>query len=563
METKNITIVGGGSAGWMSATILLNQFPDKQITVVESPNHPTIGVGESTVSGEQSGFNGIGAWLKLLEIKDSDWMHHCDAIHKLSIRFENWYREDSGHFHYPFGTPTLSKQSTEYENSSQMPYTAFDWQHKKLFYPETPASDFADTFWPVMALVNQNKALHSIDLSDPKNRNDGRFGWAYQFDATKFGIWLRDNYCKAKYADRFTHIQAEVKEIPLDEDGIKYLVLDNGQKLEADLFIDCTGFKSLLLTKAFEVPFIPISDIIPNNYAWATKIPYTDPETQIVNYTNCTAIENGWIWEIPLWSRMGSGYVFSDKFISTDAALREFKYNLLKKGYENVEDLDYHLIPMRCGVQSKLWVKNTLAIGLSAGFIEPLQSNGLQSIYQFLFNLVKTLKRGRISEWDRREYTAKCHDDFYECAHVVAFTYVLSHRDDTEYWRDILNRDYPEDMFTNISTGISKGFHREYVSKNFQIDLTGAGIHAVAAGMNWYPIDKLEPLLDNQKDNKADFFSYVLDSNGKKLEYSQLVKEWTEKFIQHTEERKRMWNEEIKDFPSPYQYSKDSIHKNA
>ena len=563
METKNITIVGGGSAGWMSATILLNQFPDKQITVVESPNHPTIGVGESTVSGEQSGFNGIGAWLKLLEIKDSDWMHHCDAIHKLSIRFENWYREDSGHFHYPFGTPTLSKQSTEYENSSQMPYTAFDWQHKKLFYPETPASDFADTFWPVMALVNQNKALHSIDLSDPKNRNDGRFGWAYQFDATKFGIWLRDNYCKAKYADRFTHIQAEVKEIPLDEDGIKYLVLDNGQKLEADLFIDCTGFKSLLLTKAFEVPFIPISDIIPNNYAWATKIPYTDPETQIVNYTNCTAIENGWIWEIPLWSRMGSGYVFSDKFISTDAALREFKYNLLKKGYENVEDLDYHLIPMRCGVQSKLWVKNTLAIGLSAGFIEPLQSNGLQSIYQFLFNLVKTLKRGRISEWDRREYTAKCHDDFYECAHVVAFTYVLSHRDDTEYWRDILNRDYPEDMFTNISTGISKGFHREYVSKNFQIDLTGAGIHAVAAGMNWYPIDKLEPLPDNQKDNKADFFSYVLDSNGKKLEYSQLVKEWTEKFIQHTEERKRMWNEEIKDFPSPYQYSKDSIHKNA
>ncbi len=490
-------------------------------------------------------------------------MHHCDAIHKLSIRFENWYREDSGHFHYPFGTPTLSKQSTEYENSSQMPYTAFDWQYKKLFYPETPASDFADTFWPVMALVNQNKALHSIDLSDPKNRNDGRFGWAYQFDATKFGIWLRDHYCEAKYADRFTHIQAEVKEIPLDEDGIKHLVLDNGQKLEADLFIDCTGFKSLLLTKAFEVPFIPISDIIPNNYAWATKIPYTDPETQIVNYTNCTAIENGWIWEIPLWSRMGSGYVFSDKFISTDAALREFKYNLRKKGYENVEDLDYHLIPMRCGVQSKLWVKNTLAIGLSAGFIEPLQSNGLQSIYQFLFNLVKTLKRGRISEWDRREYTAKCHDDFYECAHVVAFTYILSHRDDTEYWRDILNRDYPEDMFTNISTGISKGFYREYVTKNFQIDLTGAGIHAVAAGMNWYPIDKLEPLLDNQKDDKADFFSYVLDSNGKKLEYSQLVKEWTEKFIQHTEERKRMWNEEVKHFPSPYQYSKDNIHKNT
>jgi tryptophan halogenase len=560
METKNITIVGGGSAGWMTATILLNQFPDKQITLVESPNHPTVGVGESTVSGEQSGFNGLGAWLKLLDIQDSDWMHHCDAIHKLSIRFENWYREDSGHFHYPFGKPTLSEQSSEYENSSQMPYTAFDWQHKKLFYPETPASDFADTFWPVMAFVNQNKALHSIDLTDPKNRNDGRFGWAYQFDATKFGLWLRDHYCKAKYPNNFTHIKAEVKEIPSDEDGIKYLILDNGQKLEADLFIDCTGFKSLLLTEIFDVPFNSIEDFIPNNYAWATKIPYKDPETQIVNYTNCTAIENGWIWEIPLWSRMGSGYVFSDKFISTDAALREFKYNLLKKGYENVEDLEYRLIPMRTGIQEKLWVKNTLAIGLSAGFIEPLQSNGLQSIYQFLFNLVKTLKRGHISEWDRREYTAKCQDDFYEAAYVVAFSYALSHRDDTEYWRDILNRDYPKEMFAKTSAGISKGFHHEYVSKNFRFDLSGAGIHAVAAGMNWYPIDKLEPLPDNQKDDKADLIHYVLDSNGKKLEYSQLVKQWTEQFIQETEERKRKWNEQIKDFPSPYKYLKDNIH---
>ena len=539
MKTKNITIVGGGSAGWMTATILLNQFPDKHITLIEDPNAPTVGVGESTVSGEQSGFNGIGAWLKLLDIQDSDWMHHCDAVHKLSIRFEDWYRKDSGHFHYPFGTPTLSNLSMEYRDPASKPHTAFDWQHKKQFYPETPVSDFADTFWPVMALVNQNKALHSIDLRD--QINDGRYGWAYQFDATKFGIWLRDGYCKTRYADRFTHIQAEVLGVPLNEDGIKYLILDNGQKIKADLFIDCTGFKSLLLTKTFDVDFIPIEDFIPNTHAWATKIPYTDKETQIVNYTNCTAIENGWIWEIPLWSRMGSGYVFSDKFISSEDALEEFKRNLLKKGYENVEDLDYNLIPMRCGVQKKLWVKNTIAIGLAAGFIEPLQSNGLQSIYQFLFNLVKTLKRGRISEWDRREYTAKCHDDFYECATVVAFTYVLSQRDDTEYWRDVLNRDYPEDMFTNTSAGISKGFHHAFVDKNFKLDCTSAGLHAIAAGMNWYPIDSLEAFSANT--------------------YSHLIaKEWTEQFIRESDENKRRWNEKVQHYPSPYKYSRDNIH---
>ena len=204
---------------------------------------------------------------------------------------------------------------------------------------------------------------------------------------------MRDNYCKANYSNNFIHILSEVKDAPLNDNGIEHLVLDNGQKLEADLFIDCTGFKSLLLSKTFNVPFISIEKYIPNNYAWATKIPYKDPETQIVNYTKCTAIENGWIWEIPLWSRMGSGYVFSDKFISTEGALKEFKRGLLKKGYENVEELEYNLIPMKCGYQSKLWVKNTCAIGLAAGFIEPLQSNGLHSIHQFLYNLISTLSR--------------------------------------------------------------------------------------------------------------------------------------------------------------------------
>ena len=170
-----------------------------------------------------------------------------------------------------------------------------------------------------MALVNQNKYFPS-DLG----RGELDSYHAYGFDATKFGIWLRDNIV-SKYSNKFTHILAEVETIPLDDNGIKYLILDNGKKLEGDLFIDCTGFQSLLLTKTFDVPMISIENYVPNNHAWCTKIPYKDKETQLVNYTLCTAIENGWIWEIPLWSRIGSGYVFSDKFISTDAALREFK----------------------------------------------------------------------------------------------------------------------------------------------------------------------------------------------------------------------------------------------
>jgi tryptophan halogenase len=538
MMINNVTIVGGGSAGWMTATTLLNQFPDKKITLIESPNISNIGVGESTVAGGQSGFSGIGEWLRLVDINDFDFMPHCDAIFKLSIAFENWYRKDSGTFHYPFGTPRY------------LPNIGLnDWYLKKIFHPETPVGNYAEWFYPAMALVNQNKSLFTdrpnLEKDELNNEVQLFSGYSYQFDATKFGIWLRDNYCKTTYSNNFTHILAEVKEIPLNENGIEHLVLDDGQKLEADLFVDCTGFKSLLLSKTFHVPFISIDKFIPNNYAWTTKIPYKDPETQIVNYTKCTAIENGWIWEIPLWSRMGSGYVFSDKFISSEGALKEFKRGLLKKGYENVEELEYTLIPMRCGYQSNLWVKNVCAIGLAAGFIEPLQSTGLQSIHQFIFHLCSTLSRGHISEWDRREFTAKCQDVFHVLTATVALSYVLSHRDDTEYWKDIQNREYPTDLFSAAAEdGISRHFHIKYIDKNFNNTFNphDTAWNCMVAGMNWNPLD---------------IHSIKYLNVGKSIDDIEKTSEYN---IQKMEERITEWNEQVKDFPSPYRYLKDNIH---
>ena len=532
MKIKNITIVGGGSAGWMTATTLLNQFPDKKITLVESPNVPNIGVGESTVSGDQSGFSGIVDWLRLVGITGFDWMSHCDGIHKLSIGYENWYRKDSGIFHFPFGPEYLQHNNYEFQLN--------DWHLKKIYYPETPVSDYAECFYPGTALINQNKAIHYNAPIWQKGDNEvqQRSGWSFQFDATKFGFYLRDYYCQS---DNFTHIQAEVEETPLDDNGLKHLVLDNGQKLEADLFIDCTGFKSLLLTKTFGVPFISIDDYLPNNLAWATKIPYKDPETQIVNYTNCTAIENGWIWEIPLFSRMGAGYVFSDKFVSTEGALKEFQQGLTKKGYENVKDLEYHLIPMRCGIQSKLWVKNTCAIGLAAGFVEPLQSNGLHCIHQFIFNLCRILERGYISGWDRKEFTTKCHDDFYGFAATVATNYVLSHRDDSKYWKAIQDKEWPSELFSPNCDDLSGKFHQAYREKNFNNQFNSySPVHILATGMNWNPTD-----------------IHAIKYGGGNME---IIKKITETKEQQINERKRNWNKQVKDFPSPYQYLKNNIH---
>ena len=163
-KITNITIVGGGSAGWMTATTLLNQFPDKKITLVESPNTPNIGVGESTVAGSQSGFSGIVDWLRLVDINDHDFMSQSDAIYKLSIAFKDLYRKDSGTFHLPFGQPRFKMEDSEIGLNA--------WHAKKIFYPETPVSDYAEWFFTTMPLVNQNKSLFTDNFSSSSGRLD-------------------------------------------------------------------------------------------------------------------------------------------------------------------------------------------------------------------------------------------------------------------------------------------------------------------------------------------------------------------------------------------------------
>lgn len=288
MKSDKILIVGGGSAGWMTAATLIKAFPNKDITVLESPNHPTVGVGESTIGK-------VKQWTKFLEIDDKEFLKHTDGIIKYSIGFKNFDGKDES-FHYPFGEVVTKGTLTGYN----------DWWMKKAFKPETSVSDYADCFSPVMQLVNQNKgAMEFFGFETSKDS-------AYHFDATKFGLWLKDHYCMPKGVK---HILEDVKTIEQDEDGIVSL----NKTHKADLYIDCTGFKSMLLGGALKVPFQPIKNL-PNNKAWATKIPYVDKEKEMRPYTNCTALENGWSWDIPLWNRIGTGYVYSDKFVDDETA---------------------------------------------------------------------------------------------------------------------------------------------------------------------------------------------------------------------------------------------------
>ena len=434
-----ILIVGGGSAGWMTAATLESQFPNYKISLIESKNISTVGVGESTLGQ-------ITDWMNLLKIKDKDFIKHVEGSYKLSIKFTDFYKKGEA-FHYPFGEPATggTRAGTN------------DWWFKKMLYPKTPYSDYAECIYPLqMAYVNQNK-FESLNN--------------------------------------------------------KYI---------ADLYIDCTGFKSLLLDKTLKEPFESYSDMLPNDSAWATRIQYKDKEKELVPYTNCTAIENGWVWNIPLWSRIGTGYVYSSKFVDDETALKQFKKHL---GQENLE---FKNIKMRVGIHNRLWVKNVVAIGLSAGFIEPLESNGLYTVHEFLTNLVMNLQRDKISQWDRDNFNYQCKHMFKEFSEFVGLHYALSHRDDTEYWKHCLNKTW-DNTLINLEHRAFSGFKEAVHNKTYNFKYPSySGLHCIAAGMHWAPTNKTSLIKHgeyNEEILEKEFEECINKLNERKELCKQLVKE--------------------------------------
>ena len=509
MAIKNITIVGGGTAGWMTASTLVKCFPDKKISLIESPTIATVGVGESTLGH-------IRGWQALIGIKDKDFMKACDATYKLSIKFTDFYQKGEA-FHYPFGDPYLEG------NHSQLN----DWWFKKFLYPQTPYSDYATCHYPQMALVNENKCFFNQSNIIPFNFHKHT---AFQFDATKFGLWLRDHVC---IPAGLKHIKEDIKTVEQDENGIKSL----NKKHKADLFIDCTGFRSFLLGKTLKEPFINMASTLPNNSAWATKLPYTNKKKQLVGYTNCTAIENGWVWNIPLWSRMGTGYVYSDKYVSDEDALKEFQKHI------GTTELEFKKIKFRTGIHQRLWVKNVCAIGLAAGFIEPLESNGLFSVHEFVFQLVRTLQRKTVSQWDKDAFTAVCKNTHCSFMEFVAMHYALSHRQDTPYWRDNFNKQWSEDLINLVPdsyAGFTRVVYQRGVDYRFPED---AGINCISAGMHWGPTDIPSLIKGN-----------VIPD----LEIHQA--HW-KAAADHLDKRKNNWKKAVKDLPIMYDFLKKNYYE--
>jgi hypothetical protein len=526
MKINKIVIVGGGSAGWMTASILIKKFPEKNISLIESPNVQKIGVGEST-------FQGINYYLEHLEIDRGDFFKKTDASIKLAIKFRNFYKE-SGEpdFIYPFGSPVLRDTL----------WGVQDWFIKKNINKEIPVNDYAESYFPAAHLVKYGRMSDNLDES--LENFDPVLGTALHFDAIKFANWLKDNYAIPRGVK---NIVGHVQNVVVNNDGIEKLILEDGLEIFADLFVDCTGFKSLLLSESLKEEFVSYNDILPNTHAWATRINYKNPEKELDTVTRCTALKNGWCWNIPLWSRLGSGYVYSDKYTTHESALEEFKNYLARdidipRSLKEIESLSFNNIQMRVGIHKRVWVKNVVAIGLSAGFIEPLESNGLFSVHEFLFELVRSLQSEKVSQWNKDAFNYAVKLKFDQFVEFIRVHYMLSIRDDSEYWKDNFNRSYDIDASRKNDYGSTHIYSLQKIKTQTFDPPTNSGLSWISTGMNYF-------LLDDIAIKSGEILN--------KMKYKTEL----EPFFDALEQKKKMWSMTAKNSPTMYQYLDKKYYK--
>lgn len=530
MKIESVCIVGGGSSGWMTAAALSKLCPHLQIALVESKNVKTVGVGESTLGH-------INRFLDLIDLKDEEWMKECNATYKNSIRFTNFRENDGTHFEYPFAA------GFDYTDkyAGLLTWSDLTVLYPKEFTPETFAEFYAtgNTF-----LAKYNKQSRN---EDQVFRNfNFKYDTAYHMDAEKFGQYLKN---KIAIPNGVTHIIGDVHKYQIDDTtkNITSIVTEDDICIQADLYIDCTGFKSLLLENWMGSRFVSFSDMLANNKAMACRIPYVDRETEMENVTNCTAIENGWVWNIPLWNRIGTGYVYSSRFVEKDVAEKQFRSHLARdpRFKDRAEEAEMFHIDIKHGKRARAWVNNVVGVGLSYAFVEPLESTGLLTTHENIIKLVETLNRrsGYVSRSDIDGFNFACDYEMNGWKQFVAIHYALSMRTDTPYWRWCTQvNEYIPDIFDSVvrePRGIQNFYYQTNIAHYWNEDLQG--INYIAAGMGLRAHSTKEVVLASMR--RSGISLDVVEDTKKKYE------QYRDYVIEH-----------VKQLPSHYQFLKDNIY---
>jgi len=404
---RRVVIAGGGTAGWMVAACLGKSLGKRlDIKLVESDEIGTVGVGEATIPTLQN-------FHHLLEINEKEFMAATHATFKLGIGFENWRDVNQDYIH-SFGNTGIDHWTAGFQH----------FWHKGR--ERGLAGDYGD-----YCLEHRAAQLNRFAHLPKQGMN-----YAYHLDASAYARFLR------RFSEHYGVQRIEAKIVDVAKDAhanhIRSIKLDSGTELEGDLFIDCTGFRALLIGQALGVEYEDWSHWLFNDSAAALQ---TASNGEAVPYTRSIAREAGWQWRIPLQHRVGNGHVFSSRFIDDDAAIDTLNRNVTGEPL-----MQPRIIRFKPGQRKQVWAGNCVAIGLASGFLEPIESTSIHLIQRGIVRLMQMFPSHGISASDVAEYNRQAADEIAHIRDFIVLHYKVTNRRDTPYWRACAEMDVPASL---------------------------------------------------------------------------------------------------------------------
>jgi tryptophan halogenase len=424
-RVTEIVIVGGGTAGWMAAAALskvLNR--SYSIRLVESEEIGTVGVGEATIPM-------IKLFNQALDLDENQFVRETMGSFKLGIEFVNWGRLGDSYIH---GFGKIG------QDLGVVPFYQY-WLKMQQAGKAAPLDDYSIN----TAAARENKFMRAV--SDRPNSPLADIAYAYHFDAGLYAAFLR-RYAEARGVVRTEGKVASVEQHP--ENGfVAAITLESGERIPGQLFVDCSGFRGLLIEQTLKTGYIDWTHWLPCDRAVAVPCARSQPLTP---YTRSTARTAGWQWRIPLQHRVGNGHVFSSRFISEDEATAMLMANL--EGEPLAEPRPLRFVT---GKRKKFWNKNVVAVGLASGFMEPLESTSIHLIQSSIARLTAFFPHGGFDETDIDEFNAHSDFEFDKIRDFLILHYHATERDDTPFWNYCRTMDVPESLKRKMELFLSNG----------------------------------------------------------------------------------------------------------
>ena len=457
---RNIVIVGGGSAGWMTAAALSSLLPPHavKITLIESEQIGTIGVGEATIP-DVINFNAM------LGISEQDFLRATNGTFKLGIEFVNWGRIGEAYFH-PFGPHGVDMQGIDFHQF---------WMRYRQSHPNSEIETFS------LSAIAARQFKFAMPQNDPRSVMS-QLRYAYHFDATAYARYLRA-YAEERGAKRE---EGKVIDVTLNSETgyIETVTMESGQEVQGDLFFDCSGFRALLLGQKLGVQFTDWAHWLPCDTAQTVACERTGP---LLPYTKSTAKTAGWQWRIPTQHRTGNGHIYASDLISDEDAIESL-----------LEDLDGpakgepRRIKFRTGHREKFWEKNCIAVGLSGGFLEPLESTSLFLIQEGISKFISLFPSADMPTAVRDEYNRQLKKKFEQVRDFIILHYKATQRDDSEFWNYCRTMSVPDSLTQKMDLFQEAGRIFRYEDELF----TRPSWVAVMVGQNLLP-RTVDPIVDS------------------------------------------------------------------